>query len=157
MKYTLTLHIDHAVHNRPGVVERDATSPTGVRWTPATWRQEGERKVVYRLVKSGKTTERTRLGVLHADDTTVKDGERVVGELRAPGLVPEVVTWLYQQMARVWQLDKRNVTLPSGQRLSREGFRDVQRWLVKRDLATSQPYYQLTVTPEAVATELEKE
>lgn len=102
---TLTLHIDHAVHNRPGVVERDATSPTGVRWTPATWRQEGERKVVYRLVKSGKTTERTRLGVLHADDTTVKDGERVVGELRAPGLVPEVVTWLYQQMARVWQLD----------------------------------------------------
>ena len=57
---------------------------------------------------------------------------------------------------RVWQLDKRNVTLPSGQRLSREGFRDVQKWLVKRDLATSQPYYMLTVTPEAVATELER-
>jgi hypothetical protein len=33
----------------------------------------------------------------------------------------------------------------------------VQKWLVKRNLATSQPYYQLTVTPEAVATELEKE
>ena len=58
---------------------------------------------------------------------------------------------------RVWQLDKRNVTLPSGQRLSREGFRAVQKWLVKRDLAVSQPYYMLTVTPEAVATELEKE
>lgn len=57
---------------------------------------------------------------------------------------------------RVWQLDKRTVTLPSGQRLSREGFRAVQKWLVKRNLATSQPYYQLTVTPEAVAAELEK-
>ena len=57
---------------------------------------------------------------------------------------------------RVWQLDKRVVKLPSGQTLSREGFRDVQRWLVKRNLATSTPYYQLTVTPEAVATELEK-
>ncbi len=57
---------------------------------------------------------------------------------------------------RAWQLDKRNVTLPSGQRLSREGFRDVQRWLVSKRLATSQPYYMLIVTPEAVATELEK-
>ena len=57
---------------------------------------------------------------------------------------------------RVWQLDKRTVTLPSGQRLSREGFRAVQRWLVKRNLATSTPSYALTVTPEAVATELEK-
>lgn len=58
---------------------------------------------------------------------------------------------------RAWQLDKRTVTLPSGQRLSREGFRDVQRWLVSKRLATSQPYYMLTVTPEAVATELESQ
>ena len=51
------------------------------------------------------------------------------------------------------QCPERRIPL---QRLSREGFRDVQRWLVSKRLATSQPYYQLTVTPEAVATELEK-
>lgn len=58
---------------------------------------------------------------------------------------------------RAWQLDKRTVTLPSGQVLSREGFRDVQKWLVSKRLAVSQPHYQLTVTPEAVAAEFEKE
>jgi len=49
-----------------------------------------------------------------------------------------------------------NEKLPSGRTLSREGFRDVQRWLVSKRLAVSQPVYQLTVTPEAVAAELEK-
>lgn len=99
----LSVYIDHAVHNRPGFVEPDPSSPTGVRWTAATWRQEGEHKVAYRLVKVGKRSERQRLGIV-ADGVVVEAG-RVVGELRAPGLVPEVVTWLYGQVARVWQLD----------------------------------------------------
>jgi len=59
---------------------------------------------------------------------------------------------------REWQRQTRwKEQLPSGNLLTREGFRAVQKWLVKRDLAVSEPYYMLTVTPEAVATELEKE
>ena len=59
---------------------------------------------------------------------------------------------------RVWTWDDANkISLPSGKHLSRTGFRAVQEWLVAKRLAVSQPYYQLTVTPEVVATELEKE
>ena len=58
---------------------------------------------------------------------------------------------------REWQRETQwKEQLPSGQVLTRSGFRAVQEWLVSKRLATSQPYYQLTVTPEAVATELEK-
>lgn len=49
-----------------------------------------------------------------------------------------------------------NEKLPSGRTLGREGFRDVQRWLVAHKLAVSTPAYQLTVTPEVVLSELEK-
>lgn len=59
---------------------------------------------------------------------------------------------------RVWTWDDANkISLPSGRHLSRTGFRAVQDWLVGHKLAVSQPAYQLTVTPEAVAAELEKE
>ena len=58
---------------------------------------------------------------------------------------------------RVWTWDAANkLRLPSGRHLSRTGFRAVQDWLVGRKLAVSQPAYQLTVTPEVVATELER-
>ncbi len=58
---------------------------------------------------------------------------------------------------REWQKQTEwKEQLPSGQVLTRSGFRAVQEWLVSKRLATSQPYYMLTVTPEAVATELEK-
>ena len=62
----------------------------------------------------------------------------------------------YQRRVWTWN-DANKVSLPSGRHLTRTGFRAVQEWLVSKRLATSQPYYQLTVTPEAVATELEKE
>jgi hypothetical protein len=58
---------------------------------------------------------------------------------------------------RAWQFDTRTVKLPSGQNLSREGFRDVKRWLYDRKLAVKSPAWDLAVTPEAVAAELEKE
>jgi hypothetical protein len=59
---------------------------------------------------------------------------------------------------RVWTWDAANkIKLPSGRHLSRTGFRAVQDWLVSHKLAVSQPAYQLTVTPEAVAAELEKD
>lgn len=58
---------------------------------------------------------------------------------------------------REWQRETHwKEQLPSGRMLTRSGFRAVQEWLVSKRLATSQPYYQLTVTPEAVATELER-
>jgi len=57
---------------------------------------------------------------------------------------------------RAWQFDTRTVKLPSGQNLSREGFRDVKGWLYDRKLAVKSPAWDLTVTPEAVAAELEK-
>lgn len=42
------------------------------------------------------------------------------------------------------------LVLPSGRVLSRDGFREVQRWLVEHKYAVSAPAYQLVVTPETV-------
>lgn len=59
---------------------------------------------------------------------------------------------------RVWTWDDSNkISLPSGRHLTRTGFRAVQDWLVGHRLAVSTPAYQLTVTPEVVLSELEKE
>jgi hypothetical protein len=100
---TLLTFSDHMVHNRSGVVVADATSPTGVRWYPATY--EGD--VVFRLDRAGpmgRKTVKTRLGRLTAEKTVVANG-RVIGEYRLPGLYPEVASWLYRQVADVWRLD----------------------------------------------------
>ena len=101
---TLTQFVDHGVHNRPGIVVRDTTSHTGVQWSPVSWKQEGEVKVVYRLDKVGSKSTRTRIGILDADNQ-VREGTRVVGEYRKPGLFPEVVAYLYQKIADIWTMD----------------------------------------------------
>lgn len=107
--HALTSFTDHMVHNRPGIVIKDGRANIGVRWEPVTWKLEGtegaQEKVVYRLTKVGKKTTKARIGVLDADGKTVKEGRTVVGEYRLPGLFPEVVTWMYRQVADVFKMD----------------------------------------------------
>ena len=116
---TLLPYSDHCVHNRPGAVLPDPTSPVGVKWLFAKPRPEGKegeakQRVVYALTqttqpgkkgKPQKHTQRTRLGVLQDDGKTIMNGAVRVGEYRKPGFFPEVVTWLYRQIAEVWRLD----------------------------------------------------
>lgn len=101
---TLLAYSDHMVHNRPGVVVRDAASVTGVRWSPAIWKLEGAEKVVYRKDRTGtgkkQKTTLTRLGVLAADGNIPN-----VGRFMEPGLFTEVAVWMYRQVAEVWKLD----------------------------------------------------
>jgi hypothetical protein len=103
---TVLAFTDHAVHNRPGLIVADGRTKTGVRWDYVTHKVEGENgeKVVYRLTKVGKKTTQTRAGIL-GQDGKVREGNAVVGEYRKPGLFPEVVTYLYTQVAEVWKLD----------------------------------------------------
>lgn len=56
---------------------------------------------------------------------------------------------------RAWRLSEQSVLLPSGPRLTRGGFREVQAWLVVRCFADKEPQYHLVVTPEQVLTALE--
>jgi hypothetical protein len=103
---SLLAYSDHAVHNRPGIVVPDGRFSVGVRWEPVTHKVEGDpaQKVVYRLVKAGKKTERVRAGVL-GEDSKVRENGAVVGEYRPAGLFPEVVEWMYRNVAEVWKLD----------------------------------------------------
>jgi len=102
---SLTQFTDHAVHNRPGFVVPDARYNIGVRWAQATWVREGDQKVVYLTAKVGKRTQRTqKMGTLNGTNE-VKDGNKVVGQFRNPGLFPEVVVHLYSQIAEVWKVD----------------------------------------------------
>jgi hypothetical protein len=96
-------HNDHMVHNRPGIIVEDARHKIGVRWDPVTHKVEDGEKVVYRLQKVGKKTNKVKLGTMQ-EDGTVKNGA-VVGTYRPAGLYPEVATWLYGQVAEVWKLD----------------------------------------------------
>ena len=100
----LLAYTDHAVHNRPGAVFADARNVTGVRWEPVTHKEENGQKVVYKLQKVGKKTQRVRLGVLRVDGKIVENGT-VIAEYRKPGLFPEVVRYIYTQIAEVWKLD----------------------------------------------------
>lgn len=101
---TLLAYSDHMVHNRPGVVVRDASSVTGVRWSPAIWKTEEGSKVVYRKDRVGtgkkQKTNLVRVGVLQADGTIPN-----VGRFMDPGLFDEVAVWMYRQVAEVWKLD----------------------------------------------------
>jgi hypothetical protein len=102
---TVLAYSDHMVHNRPGMVEKDASATVGVKWSPVTHRVEGGKKVVYRLEKVGKKSVRKKVGVL-LDHGQIKDeAGRIVGDYRPAGLFPEVVAWMYQQVAEVWRLD----------------------------------------------------
>lgn len=109
---TLLTYQDHLVHNRPGVVTPDPTSPAGVKWAFGKPRTEGvtgkddpnKHRVVYTLAKVGKKTVRQRIGVLQADGKTIHNGGKV-GEYRKPGFFPEVCAYAYRQIAEVWRLD----------------------------------------------------
>jgi hypothetical protein len=97
-------HGDHMVHNRPGIVCRDATSPTGVKWSPVTYKVEDTHKVVYRKDQNGAKTNLVKLGVLQ-DDGRVLSGNAVIGQYMQPGLFKEVAVWMYRQVAELWKLD----------------------------------------------------
>lgn len=107
---TLTSYTDHAVHNRPGYVARD-TSAVGAKWEPCTWKLEGaegaaqREKVVYKLTKVGKGSQKTRIGVLGDDGYIRRDNGVIEGQYRQPGLFPEVVVWMYRQIADVFRTD----------------------------------------------------
>lgn len=104
---SLLQYTDHMVHNRPGLVIRDARFNVGVRWEPVTHKEEGEpkQKVVYRLVKTGKKTTKVRVGVRQANNQVKDDHGTLVGDYRPAGLFPEVAAWMYRQVAEIWQLD----------------------------------------------------
>lgn len=101
---TLLTYNDHAVHNRSGIVIPDARQTVGVRWEPTTYKVENGEKVVYRLVKAGKKTTKVRTGVMDANYKVTNNGV-LVGEYRNPGLFPEVLKWMYRQIADVWAID----------------------------------------------------
>lgn len=99
---SLTQHVDHMVHNRPGFVTQAAA---GVQWQQATWVQEKDDRVVYTVRKVGKKQHKTKVGVVVPGTTDVRDGNRVVGRFQPPGLFQEVVGHLYKQIAEVWKMD----------------------------------------------------
>lgn len=101
---TVLSYSDHAVHNRAGVVVPDHGSVVGVRWLPVTHVVERGDKIVYEMRKAGRRYTKIKLGKLH-DDGYVKDGNRVIGRYQPAGLYPEVVEWIYKQVAEVWKLD----------------------------------------------------
>jgi len=101
---TLIQHVDHMVHNRPGIVRLDRGQRSGITWTPVTHRVEEGVKVVYAQLKAGKKTTLARQGVL-GEDGMVRRGDEVVGRYQAPGLLGEVAGSLYRQVAEVYKLD----------------------------------------------------
>tara|TARA_R100000656_G_scaffold104176_1_gene76019 strand:- start:49326 stop:51194 length:1869 start_codon:yes stop_codon:yes gene_type:complete len=101
---SLLSYTDHLYHNRPGMVVADGRTNIGLRWAPVTHKEENGEKVVYRLDKVGRRTNRVRVGVLH-EDGSIKEGTRTVGHYRKAGIYPEVAKWMYSQVAEVWKLD----------------------------------------------------
>jgi hypothetical protein len=93
------------VHNRPGLVTQDRRTHIGVRWQQATWIKENDQKVVYTVTKNGKRQIKSRAGIGVPGTTEVREGGRLVGQFLPAGLFPEVVTYLYNQIAEVWQMD----------------------------------------------------
>lgn len=102
---SILTYTDHMVHNRPGMVTTDARTNIGLRWEPVTHKVENDKKVVYKLTKVGKKTNKMRVGVLGDDKKIRTDAGQALGEYREPGLFPEVAFWMYTQVAEVWKLD----------------------------------------------------
>jgi len=114
---TVLSYSDHAVHNRPGIVVPDPGSTVGTKWLPVTHAEEGDDKIVYELRKVGRKSTKVKLGKMTTGDLParlapvlpgeiiVKDGNLAVGRYQPPGLYPEVVAWMYKQVADVWKLD----------------------------------------------------
>ena len=101
---TLLANADHMMHNRPGIVSLRPGVPGGVEWKPVTHKVEDGQIVVYRLDKVGKKTDRARIGV-RGEDGQIREGGHVIGRYQAAGLFPEIVAYLYEQVAAVWQMD----------------------------------------------------
>jgi len=101
---TLTNFADHIVHNRPGMITKDPHATVGVKWEPVIWKEEEGKKVVYRSVKVGRKTERVKVGAMNGD-LQIKDGHKIIGEYRKPGLYRESVIYYYKQVADVFKLD----------------------------------------------------
>lgn len=105
---SLLTYSDHLYHNRPGIVFDDGRHNVGVRWEPVTHRVEDGQKVVYRLVKTGKKTTRTKVGHITTGDEKgmrVVENRQLRGHYRAAGIYPEVAAWMYGQVAAVWKMD----------------------------------------------------
>jgi hypothetical protein len=100
----LTAYLDHMMHNRPGAIFPDTRANIGLRWDPVSWKLEGQEKIVYRMTKVGRKTTKTPIGVLRQDNKIISGGA-ILGEYRQPGLFPEVVTWMYRQVANIWKVD----------------------------------------------------
>lgn len=117
---TLITHIDHLVHNRPGMVVPDARTVTGVRWEMVTHVPVDGKKVVYKVTKTAPAVEieteidgeekkvsirGTKVGTLWQDGTIRDENRHKVADYRPAGIFPEVAVWAYRQVAEVWQLD----------------------------------------------------
>jgi hypothetical protein len=122
----LTQHIDHMVHNRPGIVTSDARHRVGVRWQQATWVKEGGDKVVYATEKSGRQVRKTRIGIGAPGTDEVRNGGRVVGRWQPPGLFPEVVAYLYRQIGEVWKMDNEFAARWASWAFNHESNRDLK-------------------------------
>lgn len=105
---TLLTHVDHVYHGRPGIVVPAPGTPTGVRWSYASYKEEGGVRIAYFLHKNGKKTSRVRAGVWE-EGGAVRENGQVVGEYRQPGLFPEVAAWMYRQIAEIYKLDNEFV------------------------------------------------
>ena len=101
---TVLSHSGHAVHNRAGIAVTDTGSVVGSKWLPVTHVEENGDKIVYELRKVGRKSTKVKLGKL-SNDGRVRDGRRVVGKYQPAGLYPDVVEWVYKQVAEVWNLD----------------------------------------------------
>jgi hypothetical protein len=100
----LTRVTDHIVHNRPGVVRKDPHSTLGVTWAPVIWKEEDGKKNVYQSQRVGRKNQHVKIGTMNGKNE-VKDGRKLVGEYRKPGLFPESAAYLYRQVAEVWKMD----------------------------------------------------
>lgn len=102
---SMTQHVGHAVHNRTGLVRPDTTHAGGAQWQQATWVQEGDDKVVYIVQRVGKGSRKTRVGVRAPEGDAVLNNGQSIGRWQPAGLFPEVVAYIYSQIATVWEMD----------------------------------------------------
>ena len=97
---TLLDSTDHIIHHRPGVMVVDRRAPFGYRWQSVTWRQEGQRKVVYLMQRHTPVY----LGTMNQQGQVIDRGG-VVGVYRSPGFYPEAARFYYRNALEVWKLD----------------------------------------------------
>ncbi len=124
---TLLSYPDHCVHNRPGVIEKDTSSVTGVRWTAATHKVEADgTKTVFKLSKNGKKDIRTPIGKMNGDGQIRNDAGAVVARYKEPGLFPEATAWRYKQVAEVWKLNNEFAARWASYAFDQEDSRDMK-------------------------------